>query len=211
MVSCFRLTSSSSTPTTVSDYVDITRTARHHRTESPKRISKFASNKAKYDKSTRIAVSFPGSFVLLSFPRHSPTNKIIHTEDGTYQVLSHEGSQYQLVNLLTGKSQKSTYRYCRLTTHLALLRLKSRQQGQITIWSTESYPTPANLQGIRQCGFVPAGWATAPTMIRNNRMQASRTISCSTNIAVSKTHQASSGCLQRRHIHDPGVLKQNNR
>jgi hypothetical protein len=57
----FPANSSSSTPTTVSDYVETLR-AQHAiivRKVQNALGSKFASNKAKYDKSTRIAVSFP--------------------------------------------------------------------------------------------------------------------------------------------------------
>jgi hypothetical protein len=194
----FPANSSSSTPTTVSDYVETLRTARHHRTESPKRIGLqicIEQNTTKAQGSPYLSRWIIRTALT---PGTRPPTKLSTPKMGPYQVLSHEGSQYQLVNLLTGKSQKR---------HISLLSpydssrtspIEVAAAGQITIWSTESYPTPANLQGIRQCGFVPAGWATAPTMIRNNRMQASRTISCSTNIAVSKTHKLI-GCLQRRH------------
>jgi transposase InsO family protein len=82
----FPANSSSSTPTTVSDYVETLR-AQHAiivRKVQNALGSKFASNKAKYDKKHKDRRIFPdGSFVLLVPPGHSPTNKIIHTEDGT--------------------------------------------------------------------------------------------------------------------------------
>jgi hypothetical protein len=87
----FPANSSSSTPTTVSDYVD--RDIKHAIiVRKVQNALGSKSNKAKYDKSTRIAVSFPMDHSYCFVPRHSPTNKIIHTEDGTYQVLSHRRS-----------------------------------------------------------------------------------------------------------------------
>jgi hypothetical protein len=90
----FPANSSSSTPTTVSDYVG------HYAHSTPssygksKRIGLGASNKAKYDKSTRIA-AYGWIIRRCCTPGHSPTNKNYHRWD--LQVLSHEGSA-NLVN-----------------------------------------------------------------------------------------------------------------
>jgi hypothetical protein len=80
----FPANSSSSTPTTVSDYVETLRA--QHAIIVRKVKTHWAPNlhQSKIRQKHKDRRIFPdGSFVLLSYPGHSPTNKIIHTEDGT--------------------------------------------------------------------------------------------------------------------------------
>jgi hypothetical protein len=83
----FPANSSSSTPTTVSDYVDrdikhaiIVRKVQTH----------WAPNRTKQNTTKAQGSPYLSRWIIrtASYPGHSPTNKIIHTEDGTYQVLS---------------------------------------------------------------------------------------------------------------------------
>jgi hypothetical protein len=125
----FPANSSSSTPTTVSERRDITRTARHHR-KSPKRIGLQICIEQSKIRQKRIAVSFRyGSFVLLV---HYGTNKIIHT--GTLSSLSH----VLMISPFTGNPRKNI--------SLCITRLKSRQQG-INPRMDEPHGKPARHSG----------------------------------------------------------------
>jgi hypothetical protein len=67
----------------------------------------FATNKAKFNAKHPDPMYFPdGSYVLLRYPVGTrPPTKTSSPWMGPYQVLSHKGPEYQIVNLLTGKPQ----------------------------------------------------------------------------------------------------------
>jgi hypothetical protein len=102
-----------------------------------------------------------------SLPR-ALASKIITPKMGPYQVLSHEGSQYQICRNLLTKSQKGTAVAC-----ARLISVEVAAAGQITIWSTDRIPLRqtfkafGNAVSYRWLGYGPDD-ATSYASLKNN-------------------------------------------
>jgi transposase InsO family protein len=66
--------------------------------------ARTASNKRKFDATHTAQVFADGSYVLMNYPKGTrPPTKLHTPRMGPFQVLSHKGADYELVNLVTGK------------------------------------------------------------------------------------------------------------
>jgi hypothetical protein len=175
-------------PIIVSEYI---RTLEAKQADIVRRVqlalgAQFAKNKRKHDATHPTKMVYPdGSFVLLRYPQGSrPPTKLDMPWLGPFQVLSHNKGDYELANLVTGKSlnrhisQLKSFDATRCSPATEAARNASHHMVESIISHTGKPSSSAQMRfKVRWLGYGPGDDTMEP-------WKALKTIRSSINIAV---------------------------